>query len=216
MTEDLSGLARLRQEYARATLDETDIATDPITQFRTWFDEARNAGILEPNAMTLATSSPQGAPNARIVLLKELDARGFVFFTDYRSQKAADLESTRRAALVFLWKELERQVRVTGRVERTSAGESDSYFRTRPQGSRLGTWASHQSSVIGDRAELEAAYTNAMQRYPDDEIPRPEHWGGYRVVPETVEFWQGRASRLHDRLRYRLEGGEWVVERLSP
>lgn len=216
MTDDLSGLARLRQEYARSILDETDVATDPITQFRDWFDEARNAGILEPNAMTLATCSPQGAPAARIVLLKELDSRGFVFFTDYRSQKAADLESTGRAALVFLWKELERQVRVTGQVERTSDAESDSYFRTRPEGSRLGTWASHQSSVIASRAELEAAYAKAVQRYPNDDIPRPAHWGGYRVVPGTVEFWQGRPSRLHDRLRYRLAGSDWIVERLSP
>lgn len=216
MTDDFSSLARLRQEYARSTLDEVDVALDPFTQFRSWFEDARRAGILEPNAMTLATCSADGNPGARIVLLKDINESGFVFFTDYRSQKARDLEATGVAALVFLWKELERQVRVTGRVERTSAGESDSYFITRPHGSRVGTWASHQSSVIESRSALEAAFDEAAARFPKDEIPRPPHWGGYRVIPNAVEFWQGRPSRLHDRLRYRLAGSDWVVERLSP
>ena len=216
MPDDSLRLADLRREYASSTLDEGSVAADPTTQFAAWFAEAQRAGIPEPNAMTLATSSPDGHPSARIVLLKEADARGFVFFTDYRSRKARDLDETWRAALVFFWKELERQVRVIGRVERTSMEESEAYFRSRPAGSRLGAWASVQSSVIPDRAALDRAHADAAALYPGDDIPLPPHWGGYRVRHDEVEFWQGRPLRLHDRLRYCRHGDTWRVERLSP
>ncbi len=216
MPDDSLRLADLRREYASSTLDEGSVAADPVTQFAAWFADAQRAGIPEPNAMTLATSSPDGHPSARIVLLKEADARGFVFFTDYRSRKARDLDETWRAALVFFWKELERQVRVIGRVERTSVEESEAYFRSRPAGIRLGAWASVQSSVIPDRAALDRAHADAAALHPGDDIPLPPHWGGYRVRHDEVEFWQGRPLRLHDRLRYCRHGDTWRVERLSP
>ena len=209
-------IADLRREYALATLDLADVDRDPLVQFQRWFADAERAELPEPNAMTLATCTAAGEPSARIVLLKAADARGFVFFTDYRSQKSRDLESNPRAALVFLWKEVERQVRVTGLVERISGTESDAYYASRPLGSRYGAWASVQSSVIPDRAWLEDAVRSAEATFPGGEPPRPDHWGGFRVVPGQVEFWQGRQSRLHDRLRYRRGTGGWVIERLSP
>ena len=210
-------IASLRLTYAHATLDEGDVAADPITQFRAWFEAARASQLREPNAMTLATATPDGVPSARIVLLKGVDERGFVFFTDYRSRKGAELEANPRAALVFHWAELERQVRVSGHVERVSRAESEAYFATRPLGSRVGAWASHQSSVIASRAELEQREAEVAARFPGPDVPLPPHWGGFRVSPEGVEFWQGRPSRLHDRLRYVHEGeGGWRVERLSP
>jgi pyridoxamine 5'-phosphate oxidase len=209
-------IADLRREYALATLDVADVDRDPIVQFHRWFADAERAELPEPNAMTLATCTAAGEPSARIVLLKNADARGFVFFTDYRSQKARDLESNPRAALVFLWKEIERQVRITGLVERISGQESDAYYASRPLGSRYGAWASVQSSVIPDRAWLEGAVRAVEAAHPGGEPPRPDHWGGFRVVPGQVEFWQGRSSRLHDRLRYRRGTGGWVIERLSP
>ena len=210
-------IASLRREYSLASLDLADVDRDPIVQFLRWFDEARRAELLEPNAMTLATSTIDGLPSARIVLLKEADARGFVFFTDYRSRKGEELSANPRAALVFLWKEIERQVRVSGRVERVSREESEAYFRTRPLGSRIGAWASRQSAVIPGRDWLEGEVARVASAHDGESVPLPPHWGGFRVVPEELELWQGRESRLHDRLRYRRDArGAWVVERLSP
>ena len=210
-------VADLRREYARARLDESDVSHDPMVEFARWFAEAQEARVLEPNAMTLATADPDGAPAARIVLLKGFDERGLVFFTDYRSRKGAELEANPRAALVFYWGELERQIRISGRVIRTSAEESETYFRSRPLGSRLGAWVSHQSRVIPSREVLEQDLREVEARFGDGEVPLPGHWGGYRLEPATVEFWQGRPSRLHDRIRYRRQpSGRWVIERLSP
>ena len=209
-------VADLRREYARARLDEKDASHDPIVEFSRWFAQAQEAEVSEPNAMTLATATPTGAPSARLVLLKGFDERGFVFFTDYRSRKAEELEENPRAALVFYWEELERQVRITGVVERTTAEESEAYFRSRPLGSRLGAWVSHQSLVIPSRAQLEQRLKEVEARFPDGNVPLPPHWGGYRVRPEVIEFWQGRESRLHDRIRYTRDGERWRIERLSP
>ncbi|MFZ5623269.1 MAG: pyridoxamine 5'-phosphate oxidase [Gemmatimonadota bacterium] len=209
-------IADLRREYARARLDESDVDPDPIVEFRRWFDDAIRAEVLEPNAMTLATATPDGMPSARIVLLKGVDAAGFTFFTDYRSQKGRELEANPRAALVFYWPEIERQVRVTGKVSMVARAEAAAYFRTRPEGSRLGAWTSHQSEVIPNRAALEERLASVTQRFAGQDIPLPPHWGGFRVAPETIEFWQGRPNRLHDRLRYVREAEGWRVERLSP
>jgi pyridoxamine 5'-phosphate oxidase len=209
-------IAALRRDYAMATLDVTEVSPDPIVQFRLWFDEARRAELSEPNAMTLATSTADGMPSARIVLLKEVDDRGFTFFTDYRSEKGMQLDANPRAALVFFWKELERQVRIVGHVARTSPAESSAYFATRPLGSRIGAWASRQSSPLADRHALDRAVAEASARFSDREPERPDHWGGFRVAPIQVEFWQGRPSRLHDRVRYVLNSGRWQRERLSP
>jgi pyridoxamine 5'-phosphate oxidase len=207
----------LRREYARARLDERDVSHDPIVEFARWFAQAQEAQLPEPNAMTLATASIEGVPSARIVLLKAFDERGFVFFTDYRSRKGAELEENPQAALVFYWGELERQVRITGVVARTSHQESEEYFRNRPLGSRFGAWASHQSQVIAGRAALEADLQEIEARYADGDVPLPPHWGGFRVIPDTIEFWQGRENRLHDRIRYvRQRDAGWRVERLSP
>jgi pyridoxamine 5'-phosphate oxidase len=215
MTPPLS-IAELRREYARARLDEKDVSPDPFAEFARWFAEAQAAEAAEVNAMVLATATLDGRPSARVVLLKGFDERGFVFFTDYRSRKAEELETNPRAALGFHWTELERQIRIEGKVARTSLEESESYYRTRPIGSRLGAWASHQSRAIGSRADLEAGLREVERRFSGPDVPLPQHWGGYRVSPECFEFWQGRENRLHDRIRYLREGDGWRVERLSP
>ena len=212
MTKDL---AALRTEYRKARLDLGDLPADPITGFERWFGEADRAQLPEPTAMSLATVDPDGTPSVRIVLLKGVDARGFVFFTDYRSRKGMDLAAHPCAALLFFWQELERQVRITGTVVPVSQAESAEYYRSRPLGSRIGAWASHQSEVIPDRGALEARVAEMRHKFGDDP-PLPPHWGGFRVVPDEIEFWQGRESRLHDRLRYRKGETGWTVERLSP
>lgn len=210
-------LAELRENYARAGLLETDLDPDPIVQFEKWFADARSSGLREPNAMTLATSSVDGVPSARVVLLKGVDAAGFVFYTNYDSQKGRELEENPRAALVFYWADLERQVRIAGAVERTSREQSEAYFHTRPRGSQLGALASRQSQVIAGRAPLESALAVLDAAHAGAAVPLPPNWGGYRVAPVSIEFWQGRANRLHDRLRYRKQlDRSWIMERLSP
>lgn len=210
------GIADLRKEYTRHGLSETDVDPDPLRQFQCWFDQAVEAGLIEPNAMTLATATPDGRPSARMVLLKGVDGGGFVFFTNYESRKGVELIANPWAALVFYWPELERQVRIEGSVERITPEESDAYFASRPNGSRIGAWASRQSSVIGSRAELEQRVAELEQFYAGCEVPRPPFWGGFRVIPDVIEFWQGRPNRLHDRLRYRRDSSQWIIERLSP
>jgi pyridoxamine 5'-phosphate oxidase len=209
-------IADLRRDYALAELDEDSVNPDPIAQFHAWFDEAVNAEVPEPNAMTLATVDGDGRPHARIVLLKEADSNGFVFYTNYQSTKGGELAVNPHASLVFLWKELERQVRIEGVVSPVSAEESEAYFRTRPRGSQIGALASNQSRVVADRRTLDQRFAEFDARYRDRDIPRPAHWGGYRLSPEVLEFWQGRRSRLHDRLRYLRTDQGWVLERLEP
>lgn len=204
-----------RIEYRQGRLDESTVAPEPLAQFREWYQAAVDAAVPEPNVMTLATAI-EGRPSARVMLLKGVDDRGFVFFTDYRSQKGTDLDRNPEAALVFFWQPLERQVRVVGPVERVSRAESEGYFDSRPEGSKLGAWTSHQSSPIPDRGVLDRALADAETRFRGQSVPCPSHWGGYRVIPDAVEFWQGRPSRLHDRIRYRRDAGLWVRDRLSP
>jgi pyridoxamine 5'-phosphate oxidase len=212
-----TAIADLREDYQQAALLESDVSPNPFRQFQAWFDQAIEAALLEPNAMTLATATPTGIPSARIVLLKGFDEQGFVFFTNYTSHKSQEMNANPHVALVFLWKELERQVRIQGTVEKVSAAESDEYFYSRPEGSRLGAWVSAQSSVIPNRQTLDEQLEALKAKYADQEIPRPEHWGGFRVKPTAIEFWQGRSSRLHDRLLYQLaESGHWVISRLAP
>ena len=208
-------IAHLRKSYEKAELDETASAADPMDQFALWFDQAVKGALPEPNAMTLATVGPDGRPSTRVVLIKGFDTRGIVWYTNYDSRKGQELAQQPFAALQFHWVEMERVVRIEGRVEKTSAEESDAYYATRPLDSRLGAWASPQSQVIPSRTVLVTAAAQAAVRYALHP-PRPPHWGGYRLLPDAWEFWQGRKSRLHDRLRYRLDEGRWVRERLAP
>ncbi len=209
-------IADIRTEYRRHSLSEQDVAADPMAQFTRWFDEAVNAAVVEPNAMCLATATPDAAPSARMVLLKGFDARGFVFYTDYRSRKGQELADNPRASLCFFWAELERQVRINGAVQRVSRAESDEYFQSRPLPSRVGAWTSHQSMVLIDRTALEQQLAANDARFAGGQVPLPEHWGGFRIIPEELEFWQGRESRLHDRIQFRRDAGDWVKRRLSP
>jgi pyridoxamine 5'-phosphate oxidase len=212
----MTTLADLRREYASRALTEADALDDPIDQFSLWFGEVLKSELLDANAMTLATASADATPAARIVLLKGFDDKGFVFFTNYESAKARDLEQNPRACLLMFWAELERQVRVTGRVARTSAQESETYFQSRPFESQVGAWASAQSRTIADRAGLESRYGELAAKYAGGPVPLPPFWGGYRLAPDSIEFWQGRKSRLHDRLLYKRQGGTWTRSRLAP
>ncbi|MEC4812590.1 MAG: pyridoxamine 5'-phosphate oxidase [Scytonema sp. PMC 1069.18] len=210
-------IADLRKDYHLQGLSKTEIDPNPFIQFKKWFDQALTAQLTEPNAMTIATATPDGRPSARMVLLKGFDQRGFVFYTNYNSQKGQELAKNPQASLVFWWAELERQVRISGHIEKVSENESNEYFYSRPLNSRLGAWASNQSQVIESRDVLEQQMQELQIKYQEREIPRPPHWGGFRVIPQEIEFWQGRSNRLHDRLRYTyVEDGDWKIERLSP
>lgn len=214
---DVKKISEIREDYREDGLLESDLFPDPIKQFEAWMQEALDANVHQPNAMTLATATSAGIPSTRVVLLKEVDDKGFVFFTNYRSQKGREMGENPNAALNFLWLPLARQIRVEGAVKKTSARTSDAYFRERPRGSQIGAWASAQSEVVADRKALEHAFEDVQQQFEGREVARPEHWGGYVLMPETVEFWQGRPSRLHDRIRYKKSGNEkWIIERLSP
>jgi pyridoxamine 5'-phosphate oxidase len=209
-------LAELRIDYARGSLDENSVDTDPIRQFQLWFEQALDAQLPEPNAMTVATVDAEGRPSARILLIKGVDERGFVFYSNYESRKGRELAGNPHASLLFHWIELERQVRIEGVIEKTNAEQSDAYFTSRPLASRIGAWASEQSREIATRAELEAREKAFAERFGENP-PRPPHWGGYRLVPDRIEFWQGRPSRLHDRLLYtRQTDNRWQISRLSP
>jgi pyridoxamine 5'-phosphate oxidase len=214
-TQAMDDIASLRKSYERAELDESASLPDPIDQFSLWLQQALDAKLPEPNAMTLATVGANGRPSSRVVLIKGVDARGLVWYTNYDSRKGRELAANPYASLQFHWVEMERVVRIEGRVEKTSSAESDAYFATRPLDSRIGAWASPQSQVIASRAVLVANAAKIGAKFLM-QPPRPEHWGGYRLMPDTFEFWQGRRSRLHDRLRYRLADGQWLRERLAP
>ena len=212
-----NSIADIRRDYMLESLLEKDAAKDPVQQFERWWEEAVNSKIDEVNAMTLATATKLGIPSARIVLLKAYEKDGFVFFTNYNSQKGKDIEANPFVSLLFFWKELERQIRIDGRIEKISEADSEAYFNSRPEGSKIGAWSSPQSSVIADRSVIENNFLQNEEKFRDKEIPRPSHWGGYIVKPVSFEFWQGRSSRLHDRLKYTQNAGAgWTIERLAP
>jgi pyridoxamine 5'-phosphate oxidase len=212
----MNTIAEIRKEYILQSLLESDVNKDPVVQFNTWWDHALKSQIVEPNAMTLATAGKNGIPSARIVLLKGVDESGFIFFSNYNSRKAVEMTENPYASLVFFWKELERQVRIDGSVSRITTDDSDTYFQSRPLISKLGAWASPQSSIIPSRELLEKNIEQLEKKYPDGVVPRPPHWGGFVVKPAAIEFWQGRAGRLHDRIRYTATEPGWRIERLAP
>ncbi len=210
-------LEELREDYQLGELKESEIAADPFKQFAEWFEVAQHSQLPEPNAMILATTTKEGKPSARVMLLKEVNSRGFVFYSNYESRKGKELQQNPHAAIVFNWLELQRQVRIEGHVERLDEQESTEYFQSRPKGSQIGAWTSPQSQVIPDRRVLDARVEELTEKYRDTEVlPKPESWGGFIVIPEAVEFWQGRSSRLHDRIRYRISGEGWKIDRLAP
>lgn len=209
-------IARLRKDYAMHSLNEEEVAASPIVQFEKWWDDAAKSEILEYNAMTLATTGEDGMPEARTVLLKAFDEKGFVFFTNYNSAKSKQLDFNHQSCLLFFWKELERQVRINGRTAKISMKESIDYFDSRPDGSKIGAWASPQSMVVAGKAWLKETFEYYAERFKHGQIPKPPHWGGYRVIPEKIEFWQGRPSRMHDRILYTPDGEGWKRERLAP
>ena len=206
----------LRHDFAKQTLDKKDVNENPILQFEKWFKEAVDAKVNEPNAMTVATASPEGRPSARILLLRNFDENGFVFYTNYTSRKGGEILKNPYASLLFFWPELERQVRIEGKLTKQSAEESDKYFKTRPRTSKLGAWTSEQSRVVTSRSALDEEYKKLSEKYPGEDVPRPIYWGGYILEPTSIEFWQGRPSRLHDRLLYTKEKSSWKIERLAP
>lgn len=211
-----SPISDLRKDYTLNGLDKVDVLANPIEQFRVWFEAALSAGVPEPNAMHLSTVTADGRPDGRIVLIKEISDAGFVFYTNYESRKGRELTERPVAALTFFYPELERQIRIEGRVEKVGADASDAYFNSRPRGSQIGAWVSQQSHVVASRDALENRQRELETQFDGQPVPRPPHWGGFRVVPDALEFWQGRPSRLHDRIRYRLQDGNWIIERLSP
>lgn len=206
----------LRHDFAKQTLDEKEVHSSPIAQFETWFKEAVDAKVNEPNAMTVSTATKEGKPSARILLLRNFSEEGFVYYTNYTSRKGRELTENPYCALLFFWPELERQVRIEGRIQQQTAEESEIYFNTRPRSSKLGAWTSEQSKVIANREVLNDLYSKLSEKYPNENVPRPPHWGGYLLKPATVEFWQGRPSRLHDRILYTSENDSWKIERLAP
>lgn len=216
MKNNLSDIHNIRTEYIKAELHEEQVSKNVIEQFSSWFDEARNAEVMEPNAMTLATTDADGQVDARTVLLKDIDKEGFVFFSNYTSKKGQEMQNNNKVALLFFWPELERQVRILGKVSKISSPESEEYFHSRPRGSQLGAWASHQSERVEDRGVIEKRLAHLEEKYGEGEIPLPDFWGGYRVIPHRVEFWQGRASRLHDRIVYEKRETDWDIYRISP
>jgi len=211
-----SAISDLRKDYLLNGLDKSDVMPNPVEQFRAWFEAAVEAGVPEPNAMHVSTVSADGRPDGRIVLIKDVSEGGFVFYTNYESRKGRELTERPVAALTFFYPELERQIRIEGQVEKVSAEESDAYFNSRPRASQIGAWVSNQSRVVDSREVLENRQRELEIQFDGQTVPRPPHWGGFRVVPDMLEFWQGRPSRLHDRIRYRKEGEQWIIERLSP
>lgn len=206
----------LRHDFARQTLNEKDVNADPVLQFEKWFKEAVDAHVNEPNAMTVSTATKEGKPSARILLLRNFNEDGFVFYTNYTSRKGHEIVNNPQCALLFFWPELERQVRIEGILQKQTAEESDMYFNTRPRGSKLGAWTSEQSKIIANREVLDKEYQKLSEKYPDEDIPRPPYWGGFLLKPVSIEFWQGRPSRLHDRILFTLENKNWKIERLAP